>query len=50
MALAGTLVVPAPPVIVPPRFQRGAPPPLYDRVVVFYAPHLLFQTRAPPVA
>jgi hypothetical protein len=50
ISLAGTLIVAVPPVIAPPRFDRGAPPPLYDHVVVFRAPHLLFQTRAPPVA
>jgi hypothetical protein len=33
----------------PARYERGAPPPLYDHVLVFHAPHLLFQTRAPPV-
>jgi hypothetical protein len=50
VSLAGVLIVPVPPAIVPPRFDRGAPLPLYDHVVTFRAPHLLFQTRAPPVA
>jgi hypothetical protein len=50
ISLAGTLVVAVPPVIAPPRFDRRAPPPLFDYVVVYRAPHLLFQTRAPPVA
>jgi hypothetical protein len=50
VALAGTIMVPVPPVVAPPRFERGAPPPLYDQAAVFRPPHLLFQTRAPPVA
>ena len=50
VALAGTVMVPIPPVVALPRFERGAPPPLYDHAVVIRPPHLLFQTRAPPVA
>jgi len=49
ISLVGTVVVPIPPVVAPARFERGAPPPLYDHPVVFRPPHLLFQTRAPPV-
>jgi hypothetical protein len=49
MSLAGTLIVPDPPVMAPLRFDRGPPPPLYDHVVVSRESHLLFQTRAPPV-
>ena len=49
IALASTVIVPVPPVVAPARFERGAPPPLYDHAVVTRPPHLLFQTRAPPV-
>ena len=49
ISLAGTVIVPVPPVVAPARFERGAPPPLYDHAVVARPSHLLFQTRAPPV-
>jgi hypothetical protein len=49
MALAGSLVLPAPVQIASPGVGVGAAVPLHDAFVLIGASHLLFQTRAPPI-